>query len=165
LSRRAVGDFGHQIAEHGDVVAGPERGGADEASALDFVEGVFEFTDAVARVDVDQDQPRFRGGELSDNPFGIVGGPDADALTGLQAEGDKAGGEFVDLAAELSVGPTNVLVADDKGFMVSEAFGSRVEGGADRGLDQRHGGGAPDVAHGNGHSRSSPGIFQEDSMC
>jgi hypothetical protein len=48
LSRRAVGDFGHQIAEHGDVVAGPERGGADEASALDFVEGVFEFTDAVA---------------------------------------------------------------------------------------------------------------------
>ena len=164
LPRRACGDFGHQVAEHGDVVAGPECGGADETGALDFVEGVFEFPDAVAGVDVDQDQPRFRGGELSDHPFGIVGGPDADALAGLQAEGDKTGGEFVDLAAKLSVGPANVLVTDDEGFTLSEAFRCRVEGRADSGLNQRGGGGAPDVAHGDWHGRSSPVTFQEDSI-
>ena len=136
LPRRTCGDFGHQVVEHRDIIAGPECGGADEAGALDFVEGVFEFPDAVAGVDVDQNQARFRGGELSDDPFGIVGGPDADALAGLQAEGDKTGGEFVDLAAELGVGPANVLVADDKGFIVSEAFRCRVEGRADSGLDK-----------------------------
>ena len=87
------------------------------------------------------------------------------SLAGLQAEGDKTRGEFIDLAAKLSKGPANVLMADDEGFMVSEAFRSRIEGGADRGLYQRHGGGAPDVAHGGWHGRSSPGIFQEDSTC
>ena len=147
LSRRACGDFGHQVAEHGDVIAGPECGGADEAGTLDFVEGVFEFPDAVAGVNVDQDQPRFRAGELGDYPFGIIGGPDADALAGLQTEGDKTGSEFVDLA-ELSVGPANVLVADDEGFTVSEAFRCRVEGRADSGLYQWRAGDAADAAGG-----------------
>jgi hypothetical protein len=81
------------------------------------------------------------------------------ALAGLQTEGDKTSGEFVDLAAELSVGPANVLMANDEGFMVSEAFRYRVESRADSGLDQRRGGGATDVAHGDWHDRFPPRYF------
>ena len=74
-----------QLAQHAEIVAGLERVGRDQRLAADLVQRVFQLGEPVGRVDVDQDQPGLRGGELRQHPFGVVRRPDADPVAGLRA--------------------------------------------------------------------------------
>jgi len=81
-----VTELRRQFAQHADIVRGLEPLGEDQRLAADLVERVFQFGDAIGRIDIDQDETRLRGGELGQHPFRIVGRPDADAVTGMKAE-------------------------------------------------------------------------------
>src|SRR5262249_47908782 len=109
----------------------------DQRLAADLVECVFELGQPVGRVDVDEDEASLRGGELRHRPLGVVGRPDADAVAGLEAEGDEAGGQRVDLLLELPVGPADVLLADDERVALGKARRDAVEILADRLADER----------------------------
>jgi hypothetical protein len=108
IAGRRGREFRRQLAQHADIVAGLEARRGDERDAARFVERVFEFGQAIGRVDVDEDQAGLGGGELGDDPFGVVRRPDADPLAGLEAERDEAGGEGIDLALQLAVIPAYV---------------------------------------------------------
>ena len=155
IAGRGMRQLGREIAQHADIVAGLEPRGGDQRGAARFVERVFELGEAVGRVDVDEDEPGLGGGELGDDPFGIVGRPDADPLAGLEAERDEAGGEGVDLALQLAIVPADVLMADDQRVALGKTLDDAVEMHADRLADQRNVAGAMNVARLR-HSRFPP---------
>src|SRR5207244_3485224 len=97
-----------------------------------LVQRVFEFGKAVGRVDVDEDEPGLRGGELRDDPLGVVGRPDADPLAGFETERQQPGRERIDPSLKLAVSPSDPLVAYDQRV----ALGDAVETDADRLADQ-----------------------------
>ena len=60
--------------------------------------------------------PALRGGELGDNPLGVVRRPDADAVARLQSERDEPGGECFDVRIELAqVEPHTLLTHHQRG--------------------------------------------------
>ena len=79
-------ELGRELAQHADIVRRLEPLGKDERFAADFVQRVFELGDPIGRIDIDQDQAGFGGGELGEHPLAVVGRPDADAVAGLEAE-------------------------------------------------------------------------------
>ena len=111
--RSAVVDLGREFAQHADIIAGLEPVGCDKRFAAHFVEGVVKLGETIGGVDVDENSPRFTGRELGDNPFGIVGRPNADAVAGLDPECKEPGGEGIDAGLELAVRPANALVPHD----------------------------------------------------
>ncbi|MNP28385.1 hypothetical protein D3C76_1213450 [compost metagenome] len=76
----------HQALQHGVIIGGLERPGADQPLAAGLLQHVFEFGTAIGRVDVDQDHANLRGGDLCNAPLGTVRRPDAKAVAGLQAQ-------------------------------------------------------------------------------
>ena len=71
---------------------------------------------------------------------------------GLQAEGDEAGGEGLDVGGEFGPGPVDTLLADDQAGAVAEAGDGAVEMDPDGIPDHRLAGGAVHVAgRGVGH--------------
>ncbi len=96
IARSGGGEFGRQLAQHSEVVAGLEPGGGDQRRAASLVQRVFEFGQPIGRVDVDEDQPGLGGSELGDGPFGVVRRPDADARAAFEAERHQPGGEGID---------------------------------------------------------------------
>ena len=116
------------------------------ARQVTLLRGVFEFGEAVGRVDGDEDEAGAGGGELGDDPLGVVGGPDADAVAGGEAECEEAGGEFVGLFGEFAPGPADGLRGCDEGGAVAGAFDEAVEMAADGFADERLPGGAAGVA-------------------
>ena len=150
-----VPQFRRQRVDHADIVAGLERCRGDQRAAADLVQRVFQLRQPVGRVDVHQDQPGLRGGELRDHPFGIVRRPDADALARLQPQRDQSGGERIDLLAELAPAPADALLARDQPRPVAPARNGPVEMTADRFADQGDAAGAMRVAwRGLGHRRA-----------
>src|ERR1700722_1436383 len=107
-------ELGSQLPQHAYIIRRLETLGEDERLAADLVERVFELGNAVGRVDVDEDEPGFGCGELGEHPLAVVGRPDADTVTGLQAERQKPGREFVDLLAQLAIAELDLLMADDE---------------------------------------------------
>ncbi len=138
--------------QHSDVVAGLERGRGDQRAAADLVQRVFQLRQPIGRVDVDQHQSGFGGGELRHHPFRVVGRPDADALPRRQAQREQAGGEGVHLAAKLGIGPAHALLAHDQPRPVAPLRDGAVEIGADRLAQQGLRGRAMHIARGRiGH--------------
>ena len=137
LAGLRVPQFRRQRVDHADIVAGLERRRGDQRAAADLVQRVFQLRQPVGRVDVHQDQPGLGGGELRHHPFGVVRRPDADALARLQPQRDQAGGERIDLLAELALAPADALLAHDQPGPVAPARNGAVEMAADRLADQR----------------------------
>ncbi len=105
-----MAEFGRKLAQHADIVRGLEALGEDERLAADFVQRIFELGDAIGRIDVDEDEARFGGGELGEHPFAVVGRPDADAVAGLEPERQQPGSEPVDLLVQFAVAQPHFLV-------------------------------------------------------
>src|ERR1700691_3247700 len=103
LARRRVAKLGRKLTQDGNIVGGLEALGEDERLATDFVERVFKLGSAIGRIDIDQDEARFGGGELREYPFVVVWRPDADAVAWLEIERQEPGGELVDLLAQFAV--------------------------------------------------------------
>ena len=98
LARALEVDLGRDLAQHAEVVAALVAARQHQRAAADLVQRVLELGLAVRRVDVDEDQPDARGGELRDDPFVPVRRPDADAVAAPQAEREQAGRELVGAA-------------------------------------------------------------------
>ena len=98
LARTGDREFRRQGIDHSDIIAGLEARRGDQRFAAGPVQGVFDLAEAVGGVDVDQDHPGLGGGELGDDPLGVIRRPDAGAIPRLQAERDQAGGKGVDCA-------------------------------------------------------------------
>ena len=146
-----------ELAQHLDVAARLERFRSNQRPALDLVEGVFQLGQAIGGIDVDQDQPGLRRGELRHRPFAVVGRPDADAIARLEPERDQACGKLVDLLRERAVAPAHVLMRDHQRLVVGEARGRPVELRADGEAEQRPLARAAHVAHAlRRHRPSSP---------
>ena len=129
-------DFGHQLAQHAEIVAGFEALGGDQRLAPNLVEGVFELVDPIRGVDVDHDEAGLRRRELGDHPLGVVRRPDGDALARRQAERQEPGGERVDPLLELAIGPPHVLLPHDQRRTVGPALCRLIEIGPDRIADE-----------------------------
>ena len=142
-----VVELRREPAQHLDVAARLEGFGGDQRAALDLVQRVFELRQAIGGVDVDQDQPGLRRGELRHRPFAVVGRPDTDAVARLQAERKQACGERVDLLRERAVAPAHVLMRHHQRLVVGEARGGPVELRADGEAEQRLRARTAHVAH------------------
>src|ERR1700733_14117568 len=141
-----VQQFRRQSVDHPDIIAGLERRRGDQGAAVDLVQGVFQLREPIRRVDVHQDQPGLRGGELRYHPLGIVRRPDADALARLQSQRDQSGGERIDLFAKLAIAPADALLAGDQSGPVAPACNGLVEMATDRFADEGDAAGAMRVA-------------------
>ena len=135
---------GQELIEHADIIAGLELARGDERLAGDLVERIIGLGEPIGRIDIDQDQAGFGGGELGDHPFGIIGRPDAAPFAGFEPQRQKAGGEVIDLPLQLGIGPAHLLMAHDERVAVRPAPGRHVEEGAHGLADQR---GVADPVH------------------
>ena len=113
------------------VVGSAEAADEDQRGELGLLEQVGQLVGAVGRVDVDQDGADLGGGELGQHPLGVVGGPDADVLAFLDADGHQAAGDALDLGVEPAIGEPVAGGAVDQGFTVGIAAGLLVEDVAD----------------------------------
>ena len=155
----AAVDFRRQLAQHADIVAGLERIRGDQRLAADLVERIVELGESIGRIDVDQDQSGLGGGELRDHPLGIVRRPDADAVAGVEPERQQSRGKGVDLGFQLAIAPAHALLAGDERVAVRPSRCHLVEMHAEGFADQRHAGGAVDIALrelGHGFSPGTP---------
>ena len=100
---RRRGQFWHEPDEHLDVVGLAEVTRGDEHADARLVECVFQLSQPVRRVDVDQNRANFRRGVLRDHPFRGVGTPDPDAITAFHPEREQPSSRAIDFAKELSV--------------------------------------------------------------
>ena len=79
FSRRGAVDLRRKLAQHAEIVTGLEPHRRHQRRAFDLVQGIFEFGQAIGRVDIDQHQAGLGRGELGDRPFRTIGRPDTDA--------------------------------------------------------------------------------------
>ncbi len=156
LSGLGVVQFRRHVADHADIVAALERRRQDQRLAADLVQRVFKLVGAVCRIDVDQNQPGLGRGELGQHPFGIVLRPDADPVTGLQAQGYQPGRHLVHFVAELAIGPADTLMANDQGVGIGRQCRDTVQMHADRLADQWRRGRTMDIAPLKSGHRISP---------
>ncbi|MNN21257.1 hypothetical protein D3C81_1345710 [compost metagenome] len=127
LADGLLGQFRHQPLQHGVVVGGLERPGADQPLAAGLLEHVFEFGAAIGRVDVDQDHADFYRSNLGDAPLRAVRRPDTEAIAGLQTQGEQRSGVQVHRIGQLSPGVTQLLMAHDERFAVRVLRGGVIE--------------------------------------
>ena len=134
-----------ELPDHLDVGGGLELPCGDERLRADPIQGVFELRGPVGGIDVDEDQPDARGGELGDQPLGPVRRPDSDPVSLVQTEAQESGREPVHPPRELLVGPAFAGGAEHRrGAFAVAAHDLGEERGKGR-VDERSGGGPLDV--------------------
>ena len=104
----------HEPDEHFDVVGLAELTRRYEHADARLVECVFQLSQPVRWVDVDQNRSNFRRSVLGDHPFRGVGTPDPDPITAFHPEREQPSSRAIDFAKELPVRVANVLVPDDQ---------------------------------------------------
>ena len=102
-----------------------------------MAERVRELVRPVRRVHVDEDRSDPGARELQQRPLGAGGGPDADAVTDLDADGEQPACDALDLGAELAIGEANALVSRHQRFHVGLRDDHLLQGDADRVTDER----------------------------
>ena len=137
FARRRMAKLGRELAQHADIVRRLELLGENERFAADFVERVFELGNAIGRIDIDQDQAGFGGGELREHPFAGVGRPDADAVAGLEAERQQSGGEPINFPLQLGISQPHFLMTHDECRPRRPSGADGIEELPDRLADQR----------------------------
>jgi hypothetical protein len=80
--------------------------GANQCTAFDLVQCVFQFRHAVARVQIDQDQAGLGGRILAEHPLDPVRRPQTNPVAGDQAKRNQTSGEPVDLLPQCRAGGT-----------------------------------------------------------
>ena len=133
-----VGQLRACFGDHRGVVARLELSCRDQDAAPGLGDGVDELVGAVGRVEVDEDRPDRRGGELEVDPFDVVRAPHPDPVAGLDAEGEQSASDPVDLFGELPVGEPHVLEGSDERVAVGVGGDDPVEHGRDRVGEQRN---------------------------
>ena len=105
-----VGQVAADLLDHRAVVRALELRGGDQRLAAGVAQRVGELGRAVGGVDVDEDDPELRRGELDVDPLGAVRRPDAEAVALAQAEAGERARRPVDVLPELAVGQPHALV-------------------------------------------------------
>ncbi len=157
FTRRTVGQLRSQLREDADVVARLEARGEHQRLAVDLVQHIFDLAAAIGRIDGRQNQARFGRSELHQQPLGAVGRPDPDTIATIEPETDQAASHTIDPLSQILPRPSYALMANDEGFAERCSRRGAIEKCADGCADQRHGGGATDVAQRVIHARSSSG--------
>ncbi len=137
LTGCAAVELGRQLAQHVEVPARLESLVTDDGPAARLDQCMLELVEAISRVDVDEYGADLGRRHLGQHPFARVRSPGADALTGADPEGQQTGGQVVDPAVELGVGPAHPLVADDQRLRLSVSLDDALEIVADRLVDDR----------------------------
>jgi hypothetical protein len=140
------------LVDHGGVVAGLERTGAEQQPHARLAQRVLELVRAIGGVDVDEDRADLGRRVLDDDPLRAVGRPDAHAVAHADPEAQQPGRRGVDRRLELRVGQAHVLVAADERGAVGEAGRRAREVDADGVAQQGRVGRAVAVGRG-GHGR------------
>ena len=73
---------------------------------------------------------------LRDQPFRAVGGPQGDPIATIEAEIEQPGGQAVDAAGELAVGPAVAGLPENGGRPVAMSAHRLLQETRDRGFDQ-----------------------------
>ena len=89
-----LGAAATHLVQHRSVRGLAEAAGQEQAADAGLIEDVFQLVGLVGGIDVDQDGADARRGVLDDDPLVAVGGPDADAVARLHAEGQQVRGPF-----------------------------------------------------------------------
>ena len=131
LAGRRFEQLGDELVDHAHVVGGAEAADENQGGELGLLQQVGQLVGAVGGVDVDQDGADLGGGELGQHPLGVVGGPDADVLAFLDADGHQAAGDALHLGVELAVGEPVAGGGVDECFAVGIAVGLLVKDVAD----------------------------------
>ena len=132
----SVFHFRRQFLQHLDVAAALERLRGHDGLATGTVQRILQFEHAVSRVNVDQDRSDARGGELGQAPLVTVRRPDADAVTGFDAQRQHAGSQPLDSFGVLGVAPADTLVAHDECIVFGKPLDGFRQALADGFLDQ-----------------------------
>jgi hypothetical protein len=74
---------------------------------------------------------------VHENPFEAVGGPDADAIFGTEAEAGEAASSAVYFRVEVGESESGVLMSRDEGFAIGEAGGGGSESLVDGLVEER----------------------------
>ena len=74
-----------QFHQHFDIVTAAKRGNGKDAMDFGAFQRVSEFTHAVGRIDVNQNGTNSCRGHVYQQPFQIIGGPDTDTVTFVEA--------------------------------------------------------------------------------
>ena len=126
----------HKVLDDLEIVRSLERRRQDQRLALDLVHRVLELGPPIGGIDVDQHQSGLGGGELGQDPFRVVGRPDADPIAAFEAQRQQAGRKIVDPPPELAPAPAHLLVPHHQRFALAVGLDRAVEEGADRLADQ-----------------------------
>ena len=102
-----------------------------------LAQDVAQLVGSVRGVDVDEDQPRARGRQLQQDPFGAVAGPDADAIAGDEPEVEQPAGHAIDFRQQLPIRESLLLMPRDEGERIRHARGRRSEQLAKRQVKKR----------------------------
>ena len=96
----------------------------DHEQPLDLraLQGVSQLLGPIGRIDIDQDGADPRSRHLQQQPLPVVGGPDADAITGIEADSHQAACELIDGGAQLGVGEPPGLGKRNHGLPVGIAL-------------------------------------------
>ena len=126
-------------------------GPSTRAAQPTLFNAIFEFDEAIGRIDRDEDQPRLGGRELCQSPFGGVQRPDADPVAGIEPQREQSRRKRVGVAVELRPGPADDAVARRPSGAISAASAGPAprgiaQGLADGDLEQRHVARAHDMA-------------------
>jgi hypothetical protein len=114
-ARCAIRKLRRQRLEHAKVVRRLEFHRRDQGRAANLVERIFQFMQAVGRVDVDEDRADACCRKQGQHPFDPVRRPNADSVTGLHSDGQKACRKPVRRVTQFSPGQTYALFAEHDG--------------------------------------------------
>ena len=113
-TRQGMRQFRRQRIDHANIVGCFEACGDNQRAAAYLVQRIFQFRKPIGRVDIHQHQPSLGGRELGDDPFRIIGRPDAHPIPRVQAKRQQASGKGIHLGAEFRITPANALLAHDQ---------------------------------------------------
>ncbi len=146
-----------QRVQHLHVVGGLERGRGDDRGAADFGQREFEFAQAIGGIDGDENESRFRGGELRQRPFRPVQRPHPDPRAAFEAKREKTRRQRVDALGKFLPRPADVMAWRNQRLAIGPSLRGPIEAAPDGVSQQRRIGNAADVA--------VDGVGQDGSPC
>jgi hypothetical protein len=110
--------LGYQLVDDGHIVDVAEAVDETEGFDIRLLHQVLQLVEPVGGVHRNRDDPDLGCGEEEGEPVGHVGGPDAEVVTLLEADGEQALGEAVHPAIEFRVGKAQIPVGVDHELLV-----------------------------------------------
>ena len=135
ISGAAGGKLRDEFVQHFHVVRRAEPADYHQGVDLRLFQQVGQFVGAVGRVDGNQGRADFGSGVLRQQPLHVVGGPDADVLALLDAQGHQPSRCPIHLRPELPVGVADAGGDVNHGLAVGEALRLQVKNVADGAAD------------------------------